>query len=286
MITLMGLRRLLLPTTAVLLVLTASPAMSQTPMSDPLDSRDARRMDQMEKVVRELRAIVFQGRDTGKPVVVQPAETDFQMQDLTRRVGDLEQTLTRLNGQLESTAHDLDQAHRDTAALQAQNKALSDRLAALEQKINPEPQQPPPDAGATAGGPPPPAAPTSAEAFAHARQLMLNGDYQGAEDAWRDFTARYGDSPKTPEARYWLGKTLSVRNAYNDAAAAYIGAIRGYPQTSWAPDAMVELSRSLVALKRPSDACQALGELAKRYPKTTAYTKGRAAAVSAQAKCS
>ena len=58
----------------------------------------------------------------------------------------------------------------------------------------------------------------------------------------------YPDSPRTPEARYWLGETLFVREAYGDAAGAYIGAIRGWPQTAWAPEAVVELSRSLIAL--------------------------------------
>ena len=65
----MKLARLALP---LALALIASTAVAQVPM-DPLDARDARRLDRMEQVMRELRAIVFQGRDTGKPVVVQPA---------------------------------------------------------------------------------------------------------------------------------------------------------------------------------------------------------------------
>ena len=48
-------------TLAALAVLTiAGPAVSQTPLPapevDPLDSRDAKRVERMEKVVRELRA--------------------------------------------------------------------------------------------------------------------------------------------------------------------------------------------------------------------------------------
>ena len=66
---------------ALLFASTAAVAVAQTPLpaDDPLDDRSAKRVDRMEKVVRELRAIVFQGRDTGKPVVVQPAETDAQI---------------------------------------------------------------------------------------------------------------------------------------------------------------------------------------------------------------
>ena len=75
-----------------------------------------------------------------------------------------------------------------------------------------------------------------------------------------------------------------MRAAHAEAATAYIGAIRGWPQTGWAPDAVVELARELVALKKPTDACQALAELPRRYPKA-ASVKARAAQVAAQAKC-
>ncbi|MDO8381313.1 tol-pal system protein YbgF [Phenylobacterium sp.] len=278
----MTLRRLALASAAVLTL--ATPAFAQTPI-DPLDARDARRLDRMEQVMRELRSIVFQGRDSGKPVVVQPAETDYQLQELTRRIADLEQALTRVNGQLETTSHDLEQAKRDTEALKRDNKALTDRLGGVEQRqAAPVAEGPAPDlagGGAVAAGP----APTSSEAFTAARQLMLSGDYTGAEGAFRDYVDRYDDSAKAPEARYWLGKTLSARAAHADAAQAYIGAIRGWPATSWAPDATVELARALVALKKPADACQILGEFDRRYPKAAAAVKGRAAAARTQAKC-
>ena len=197
----MGGLRLGLMAAAAGLVLAAAPvAFSQTPMEDPLDARDAKRVDRMEKVVRELRDIVFKAQRTGAPVVVQPADTDARMADLSNRIGDLEQSLTKLNGSLEAATHELDVA-------------------------------------------------------------------------------------RTPEARYWWGKTLSVRGAHANAAGAYIGAIRGWPQTAWAPDAVVELSRSLIALKKPADACQTLAELGKRYPKAPAPVMARAAAARAQAKC-
>jgi tol-pal system protein YbgF len=286
MIPTMRLRRLLPPATALVLVLATAPAFSQTPMTDPLDIRDARRLDRMEKVVRELRAIVFQGRDIGKPVVVQPAETDYQVQELTRRVNDLEQTLRRVNGQLETVSNDLAQSRRASEAAAAQTKALQDRLAAMEQQGAPPPPQP--GTGTDGTAPPPPAADSGVsptDAFAQTRQQMLSGDYDGAERGWQDFVARYSDHPKAPEARYWLGKTLGVRGAHNEAAASYIQSIRGWPQAAWAPDAVVELSRELVALKKPAEACQMLAEFDRRYPKAVASVKARAVTARTQAKC-
>lgn len=275
--------------TAALVLSAPSMALSQTPI-DPLEARDAHRLDRMEQVLRELRAIVFQGRDSGKPVVVQPSETDDQLQQLTRRMGDLEQALTRINGQLEVSAHDLSQSRREIEGLRRDNKALADRATALETQAAQTVTTGGTTSSPTVAGSSPdlagaPTGPAAAEAFAQARNAMLGGDYTGAEAGFQDYVARYGESSRASEARYWLGKTLVVRGAYADAAGAFIGAIRGWPQTSWAPDAVVELSRALVQLKKPAEACQTLAEMAKRYPKAPPTVAGRAATTRTLAKC-
>jgi tol-pal system protein YbgF len=268
---------------ALVLLLAAGPALAQTSMDDPLDARDAKRLDRMEKVVRELRAIVFQMKDTGKPVVVQPADTDARLQDLTNRLADLEQSLTRVNGALETTGHELDEARRTNADLAAQVKALGDRLAVVE-KAQAAAAAPTPEAQAPAAAPADGKAAAS-DAFAHARELMLGGDYDGAEAAFASYVQTYPDGPRSAEAHYWWGKTLSVKGDQAQAASAYIEAIRGWPKTTWGPDAVVELARSLVAVKKPEDACATLAELPKRYPKRPPAIATRAAAVGRQAKC-
>lgn len=269
---------------ALTVALAGAAAWSQTPMPDPLDDRSVRRLDKMEKVVRELRSIVFQGRDSGKPVVVQPAETEAQMQALADRVSDLEATLQRLNGQNENLVFELDQTRRALAESQANNRTLADRLSTLEGRTG-QLEAAAASEQAAAEDEAAAAAEDPEAAFTSARQLMLNGDYDAAYVAFDTFVKRHGDSARGPEGRYWLGKTLSVRGDHAGAAGAYIGAIRGWPKTTWAPDAVLELSRSLVALKKPADACQTLDELARRYPKAPASVLSRAAVVRAQAKC-
>lgn len=267
---------------ALTVALAGGAAWSQTPMPDPLDDRSVKRLEKMEKVVRELRSIVFQGRDSGKPVVVQPAETEGQLQALAQRIVDLEETLTSLNRQNEAATFELDQTRRALTEAQTANRALADRLSALEArtgKIEADAQAAVEDEDvAEAAGDP------DAD-FAAARQLMLDGDYDAAYVAFDRFVKQYGDTPKGAEGRYWLGKTLSVRGDHGGAAGAYIGAIRGWPKTTWAPDAVLELSRSLIALKKPADACQTLDELARRYPKAPAGVLNRAQAARVQAKC-
>jgi tol-pal system protein YbgF len=286
----MTLRRLAGPAAVLGLLIAAAPAatpaLAQTPIDESLTKRDTRRLDEMEKAVKEMRAIVFKGRDTGKPVVVEIEDTGARLAEFANRLGDLEQSLTKINGALETTTHELDQSRRTNTALAAQVKALTERLDVLEQKQAAMAAAPPVPVAAPEPPSPAAAAASAAEAFTHARQLMLGGDYEQAETAFRAYVETYPDAPRTQEARYWWGKTLAVKGSHADAARAYIGAIREWPQASWGADAVVELARELVFLKKPTDACQTLSELPRHYPKPAAAVKTRAAAVAAQAKCS
>src|SRR6187549_3572100 len=127
--------RFTLTVMALAVLATAGPAVSQTPIEDPLDTRDAKRIDRMEKVVRELRSIVFQLRDTGKPVVVQPADTDARIAEIAEKLSDFETTLRGVNGSFETTTRELDAAKRENAQLRRDLQALTDRLAAAETKL-------------------------------------------------------------------------------------------------------------------------------------------------------
>jgi TolA-binding protein len=272
---------------AALTVGMAGRSIAQTALDDSLDKHSAKRLDQMEKVVKELRAIVFQGRETGAPVVVQPAETPAQVAHLTDRLNDLDQSVAKLNGELEVIRHDLDQARQSASELRAANAALKEQVTALDQALQSLTNHvPPPPPEASAGAPAPPAAPMSATAaFAAAKAALLAGDLTAAEAGFRDYVDQHGDEPSGPEARYYLARTLLARRAWADAATADIGAIRGWPRTRWAPEAVLDLSRALIALKKPADACQTLDELARRYPKAAASEQTSAGELRAEAKC-
>jgi len=230
-------------------------------------------------------------------VMVQPADTDSQFAAINQKLNDLEATVTRINGQLEVTQHLLDQAHHDADQLREDNGALKDRLTQLQQKLDQiqaaaaPPAPPAPPAGQAAGAAPAaPGAPGGATddpaaAFASARQAYAARDFTTAEAGFRDYVTRFAGQPREPEARYYLGKLLLMRQAYADAAAADVAAVRQWPQTSWAPDAVLDLSRALIGMNQTQDACQALGELARRYPKISADVRKGATEARAQAQC-
>ncbi len=275
------------PLLGALAALAAAGALAQTPApGDPLDDRSNRRLDRMEKVVRELRAIVYQGRDTGHPVVVQPSDTDARLSALSDKLGDVQQSISHLNGELEVVRHDLDIARQSASDLRAENAVMQAKIAALE--AAPRGPAPGGDNEAQAAPPPPVAAPptpTPTAQLATAEAAVNAGDPATAEPLLADYVAEHGDGPRGPEAKYYYARVLIARKAWADAATNDIGAIRGWPKTRWAPGAITDLARSLIALKKPADACQALDELQRRYPTAPPSVKADATDLRARAKC-
>lgn len=269
---------------ALALALTAAaPAFAQIPL-DPLDDHSAKRLDRMEQVIRELRAIVFQGRETGKPVIVEPADTDAQLTALSQKIDALQQAVTSLTGQLESASHDVDEARHEADALREEDGALTARVAALEQKLaQAAPEAPPPAPAAEAAPPPPP--PDPAAAMAAARQAYDGGDLATAEAGFRNVVSLAGDTPRGLEARYFLAKIQLKRQAYADAAATDLAVVRQWPGTSWAPDAALDLARAMVGMKESREACGVLSEIDSHYPRIRAEVRTGMADVRSEAGC-
>jgi len=276
------------------------------------DDAAAKRFDRIERQLREVRDIVLQARSTGQPVEIKMAGPDPEMTTLRTRIDDLELTLRQTTGQIDSLSQELAKARRDLKALESDNRALQDRMAAAEGQLASAAQaatqavtqaaKPTLEAAAPAKAAAPMALPrpqavvkatagaiTAGErtaAFQRAKQLLLDGQFPAASSALQDYVDQYGDTaPNGPEARYWLGETLFIRGSYADAASAYIGAIRGWPPTVWGAEAVVKLSMSLVELNRIKDACRTLDEFGRRYPAAAPATKARADKARLRAKC-
>jgi tol-pal system protein YbgF len=294
-------RALMLAAIGGLILLGAPAAMAQKaadlpqpalPLADPSEIINnkgiEKRLEREEKALRELRQIVLQAKAQGNPVTVKDAGPDPEVVDLQSRVDDLEQTLRKQTGQMEIMAHDSALAAKAAADAGDAAKALASRLDSVEKQLaalqpataaGPAPQGPnggplpegslgtlPAGAlSAQSSGAPSAAPADDATTYRQARETLDSGDYVGGAQALQDFVRRFPSSPRAPEANYWLGRTLALRNMHAEAAAAYARSLKGWPQTPWAGDAVVRLSASLIELKREPDACRAMGEYASHY---------------------
>jgi tol-pal system protein YbgF len=312
-------RTFLLASIAGLALMGAPAAMAQKvlelpqpalPLADPseiIDNKNIeKRLQREEKALRDLRQIVLQAKAQGNPVEVKEAGPDPQIVELQGKINDLEETLRRQTGQMESVAHDAAVAAKSAADANDAAKALAARLDAAEKQLA--------SAQAVAAGPPPlpgaagagsgvlgtlsegvgaPPVANQGEppldeqaAYKQARQTLDSGDYVGGAAALQAYLQQFPTSPRAPEANYWLGRTLALRNMHAEAAAAYARSLKGWPQTAWAGDAVVRLSASLIELKRTPDACKALDEYAGRYAaKAAPALKTRAKETRALAAC-
>ena len=291
----------LLSTAAFALVCTLAATSSAFAQSDT-----DRRLDRLDKDLHELRAIVFQGRDTGQPVVVKPAGPDPEVTAMAGRLDAMDTSLRQITGQLEVLSHDIGDAKQAAAAagapigeLRAQIKDLTDRVSKLEGGIaaSAPPPAPPPagvtgapaaDPAAPAAAPPPAPSgpPTPADAYKGARALYMAHDYAGASQAFEAFVSQYPSNSQTPTAYFWLGESDTARQVYSDAVPAYANSLKGWPKAPWAADATVNLSRALAETSHTDQACAALGEFDRRYrPTASSVIKARAAEVRIRAKC-
>ncbi|WP_315924663.1 tol-pal system protein YbgF [Mesorhizobium sp. SP-1A] len=120
-----------------------------------------------------------------------------------------------------------------------------------------------------------PATGNAEELYRNSYQFILSGDYSTAEKGFRDHIARFPKDPKAADAHYWLGESLLGQQKYRDAAEVFLAASKDYSKAKKAPDMLLKLGISLVALHQRDVACATFSEIGKRYPDASSALKER-----------
>ncbi|HYE42526.1 MAG TPA: tol-pal system protein [Caulobacteraceae bacterium] len=256
-------------------------AQTQAP---PAIEWDKRRLERLERNVRKLENQLSRAnRDpNAPPTIIEPDAEVVALQtrvdEMTQRLVDLEQTLQRVNGQLETSSYELDQARREGVAARNELEPLRARLGQMEERLARMEA-----AGVAAAAEA--AADPQAE-FDAAAKLAADGAHGEAIAAFEAFIEKFPDASQTPEAHYRLGEAYYNRDEPALAARAYSLSLAGWPKTRWAAEANLKLATSLANIGRNADACGAVAEFDKRYaPTSSANAKNRAAAIKTRAKC-
>jgi len=194
------------------------------------------------------------------------------------RVEELERQLREQTAENERLQYELNQAQREVARL----RGMVGELADVNQQLA---DRPPPDPAAPATPTPAPAQPTqpraqgtlgtlpadalpgdAGAAYTRARELLINGRYAEAEEAFRTFLAQFPDADTAADARFWFGYTLLARGNNRDAAQNFNQYLRDTPRGPRAPEAQVRLGMALVGLGHQQQGCAAFSSLTTRYP--------------------
>ena len=230
-----------------------------------------------------------------------PATAEDPMERLNRNLLEmlnrqerLEQELRQLRGDIEMVTHQLD------GVKQRQRELYLDvdrRLRELELRGVASPAAPAPAggaagaavatgtaaaaAGATASGAAPSAAAAGTpaagqpgagerEAYRRAFDLLKEGQYERAIDAFRGFLQSYPAGSYSDNAQYWLGEANYVSRSYPQALEEFAKVLEQFPDSPKVPDAMLKTGFTHYELGQYDQARKILQELIQRYPKSTA----------------
>jgi tol-pal system protein YbgF len=316
---------------ALALLAGAASASSQTTG----DSTVVRRLDAAEIKTRALEnklasdnkrlgsyrvADLFGESDEEKAARLQHEQSqDSSINGINQRMGDLEDSLRRVTGQVEQLDHRISELN---ARIERMQKDFDYKLCALaaqqlgaatqgeDQNALPCPgsasfapppaaANPPPSSPVTSSqsgvihlAPPPgvlgtlPASGTAAAAppapsanrpqFEAAMNLLAKAQYDEARSAFRAFADSYPKDELTPQAVYWIGDIAYVQKDYANAARAFVEEIKKYPASPRAPESMLKLGQSLIALNQKQEGCTTLAALPSKYPNASKTVLARA----------
>lgn len=121
--------------------------------------------------------------------------------------------------------------------------------------------------------------------YNRAYNLIVAGNFDLAEQSFRQFLATYPGDEAAPDAQYWLGESFFARGRFGDAAEAFRAGYKAYPESSRAPDTLLKLGLSLAGLGERDAACQIYAQVLKQYTDMSNALRQRVVTEQASARC-
>ncbi|NIP72891.1 MAG: tol-pal system protein YbgF [Gammaproteobacteria bacterium] len=217
------------------------------------------------------------------------SQTDRRLLELLEQINQLQREIRQLRSDVEVMQHGLEGVKRRQRELYLDvDRRLRDVEVGVVRSVQPA-QESDRAAGATSpdavpatetasvqdspeAGPPVQAA---AEAqirreYQKAFDLLREGRYARAAEAFQGFLQQYPDSAYSDNAQYWLGETSYVSRDYQAAAAQFKKVLDDYPNSTKIPDATLKLGFTYYELGNWEQARAALETVLQQYPESTA----------------
>ncbi len=203
--------------------------------------------------------------------------------DMLRRLETLQNEIQQLRGDSERAGYELDRIKArqrelyldvDRRLQQLGASASGDpSMRATTSAATSPPEKTTP--AVTSRPPPKQAPPTTAskedgrDAYLQAFNLLKDGRYDRAAEAFTKFLSQYPQSSYAANAQYWLAEANYVAKKYTKALAGFKKVVDSYPNSAKAPDANLKLGFTYYELEKWNEARNQLTEVRKQYPNTT-----------------
>ncbi|NVN01186.1 MULTISPECIES: hypothetical protein [Asaia] len=276
-------RFFILSTVSLLSVLGASAAQAQVTSREgiALQNQIQQLSEQLQQVQSSAQSVPVSSGGAASSV---PAGSGDLVSQLLQRVSTLENENREMRGELDQL----------TNQVQTQNATLSKQIGDMQFAAqNGGGGSAPATAPAASDAPAtPPAAPAAADKPVTALELLKTG--QAALKS-RDYATAQSDASqalklaKTPngklESQFLLAQSLAGQKQYRDSAVAYFDAYNRAPKSPRAPEALLGVSASMLALGDKNSACQALQKLDAEFPSATPRVKAAVTTFKGRASC-
>jgi tol-pal system protein YbgF len=215
------------------------------------------------------------------PVYLKQVEIDNRLARVERIVDN--QGLTNLTGQLEQLQKENEALRNEVETLR--NSAdqggerqrqlyldIDQRLQAIEQRAGPaaRPEGNQAASGALAAVPVPVQGGGDKASYQAAFDLLKQGRYEQAAQAFRQFRTDYPASTLLDNAQYWLAESVYVTQKYKEALPEFELVLTKHPQSRKIPDALLKVGYCNYELKQYEAARKALSTVVQDYKETTA----------------
>lgn len=114
---------------------------------------------------------------------------------------------------------------------------------------------------------------------------VARGDFDFAEEQFRQFVELFPNHTQAPEAVNWLGEALLQRGAYDEAAEVFFDGFDAYSRSARAPNLLMNLAIALSGAGEDDTACRTFGEVQKRFLDQPNSFKTKLATEMRKAKC-
>ena len=102
--------------------------------------------------------------------------------------------------------------------------------------------------------------------YKFATEFLKTGDYEKAEQAFKEFIKLNPNHKLAANAQYWYAETFRIKGLYVEASQAYLVGYEKYPRSEKAPINLLKLGTMLVEIDEKKQGCKMIKGVSSQYP--------------------